>query len=130
MEREIEPRFSLDELVDATGVNKRTIRYYIQQGVVPPSAGKGRSAHYTAAHVEAVTRIRDLRDRNLSIDEIRELLDEEATPQHAAQGDVWNRIVLHPALEIHVHGNAPEHVRALVTQVQLLSARWFGEDDS
>jgi DNA-binding transcriptional MerR regulator len=130
MDREIEPRFTLDELIDATGVNQRTIRYYVQQGLVPPAAGKGRSSHYTSAHVEALTQIRELRDRNLSIEEIRQVIEADAQPAVlSAAGESWTRFVLHPGVEIHVLADAPEHVHVLVDQMQQLARRWLGEND-
>lgn len=130
MDREIEPRFTLNELIDATGVNQRTIRYYVQQGLVPPAAGKGRSAHYTSAHVEALTQIRELRDRNLSIEEIRQRVEAESQPSVSPiAGESWTRIVVHPGVEIHVHANAPDHVHALIDQMQQLARRWLGDND-
>lgn len=128
MDRDFEARFTMSELVEATGLTPRTIRYYIQEGLAPPAAGRGRSSYYTAAHVEALTRIRELRERNLSHDEIRQALA-PAPPAHAEAGETWTRIGLHPALEIHVRADAPEHVRALVRELQDAAGRWLGPEE-
>lgn len=129
MDRDYGPRFSLTELVEATGAPKRTVRFYIREGLLPPAQGKGRYAYYTSAHVEALTRIRELRERNLTLDEIHTILQEEQAPQPAAalEGDPWLRLALHPDAELHFRPDASEHVQAFVRQVQDFAAQWFGE---
>lgn len=127
MHQEYGPRFTLDELVDATGVSKRNVRYYIGEGLVPAAAGKGRNSYYTAGHVEALARIRELRELNLSIDEIRQAIEaEHSTERTHLPGQNWRRIHLHPDLELHVREGAPENIQALVYQLQASSAEWFG----
>lgn len=62
------------ELVDATGVNRQTIHYYLRAGLLPPpSEGAGTvRARYTAQHVELIRLIRSLRtDHGLSLNAIR-----------------------------------------------------------
>lgn len=128
MQRDYAPRFTMDELVDATGLPARTIRYYIQKGLAPRAHGKGRSAYYTAGHVETLTRIRELRADNLSTDEIRRMLEEpDQPPAVEIAGDAWNRVVLHPDLEVHTRANAPEHILVLARQIQRLTEEWLGD---
>ena len=131
MDREFEPRFSLAELVEATGVAARTVRYYIDRELMPRAEGKGRYAYYTAEHVEALARIRELRQRSLSLEEMREILIAERSPGPATPaGATWTRLSIHPDLELHVRNGAPENVSAFVHQVQLLAVRWFeGAED-
>jgi DNA-binding transcriptional MerR regulator len=130
MQQQFEPRFSLQELTDATGVPKRTVRYYITEGVVPVSEGKGRSAYYTSEHVSALARVKDLRQQNLSIEEIRQVLEDERTPAlHPASGDIWRRIQLHSEIELLVRDGAPEHVTRFVQHVQSTASQWFDRND-
>ena len=129
MDRDYGPRFTLAELAEATGASKRTVRFYIKEGLLPPAQGKGRYAYYTADHVEALTRVRELRDRNLTLDEIRAVLLEENTSEStpAVQGEPWLRLVLHPEVELHIKAGSPEHVQAFAEQVQGFAAQWFGD---
>jgi len=44
-------QLSIGELSDATGVTRRTIRFYVQRGLLPPPLGGGRGSYYTEAHL-------------------------------------------------------------------------------
>src|SRR5690242_2008341 len=50
-------QFTLDELATLTGTPVRTIRFYIQQGLVPRPEGVARGAHYGPTHLEALLSI-------------------------------------------------------------------------
>jgi DNA-binding transcriptional MerR regulator len=122
-------RFSMSDLVESSGLNERTIRYYISQGIVAPALGRGRSRYYTPHHLEQLERAAALRSRRLSIDEIRAQM--QLTVQVAPEptsGERWERVVLHPTLELHLHEDAPQAVRELARQVVALAHDWLGDD--
>ena len=121
-----EPRFSLAELVDASGVPEGTIRAYIKEGLIPASIGRGRARYYTPQHLERLELVARLRADRVSIVEIRERLLREAAPV-TPSGDTWRRIALHPDLELHVRADAPDAVDSLVDELVAQSRRWFGE---
>ena len=127
MDRNDQPRFTAAELEEATGVSARNIRYYIQEGLVPPSAGRGKSAYYTPAHVEQLTLVRDLRARGLSLEEIREALI--PVPKTVDDDrERWRRIRLRDDLEIHIRSDAPEAVQELTRQFREQFRNWLGSD--
>ena len=128
MDRDYGARFTIDELVDSTGVQPRRIRYYIQQGLVSPAAGRGRSSYYTRTHVEELEKIRELQQRNLSHDEIRDALKPARTNDQELDGEIWKRVILHPDRELHLRSGAPEHVEALVLQLREIADRWIGPE--
>lgn len=67
--------FSLNELADRTGLEPRTIRRYIAEGLLRGPESLGRNAHYTSYHLSRLLAIRELREQgNLSIAEIRRYL--------------------------------------------------------
>lgn len=70
-----QPPISLVDLCDAADVTPRTVRYYIQQGLLPPADGAGQSASYNAGHLGRLQLIRRLRDHHLPLAEIRARLD-------------------------------------------------------
>jgi DNA-binding transcriptional MerR regulator len=128
MQHAYTPRFTRDELVEATGVSARTIRFYVEKGLAPPAHGRGKSAYYTSEHVEILTKIRELRARNLSTEEIRQELEKASgPPAQEPAGETWSRVALHPDLEIHTREGAPEHIRVLSKQIQRLAAEWLGD---
>ncbi|MEZ4522315.1 MAG: helix-turn-helix domain-containing protein [Thermomicrobiales bacterium] len=119
-----EPRFSLTELVEASGISERTIRYYIGEGLLQHARGRGRSSYYTTEHLERLTRIADLRERGLSLAEIAESLVPAAqTIQTPTES--WQRILLHPTLEMNVRSDAPEDIKLLVQRFQQIADQWF-----
>ena len=38
-------RYNIDELADLGGVSRRTVRYYVQEGLLPAPLGVGRGRH-------------------------------------------------------------------------------------
>lgn len=68
------PEYTINELIRLTGVARRNIHFYVQQGLLPPPAGAGLGARYTDEHLLRLRAIPVLRDRGLRLDEIRERL--------------------------------------------------------
>jgi DNA-binding transcriptional MerR regulator len=122
---QIEPRFSLAELVEASGLSERMVRHFITEGLVPPALGRGRSRYYTPDHLARLELVARLRAERLSFDEIRQRLD--GADESAATGDTWRRIELHPDLELHVRDGSSESVQALANELAQQARRWFGE---
>ena len=69
--------YQLAELAEASGVSERTIRYYQAQRLLQRPRKLGRDAVYSAAHLERLTLIGELRDRGLTLQTIGELLASE-----------------------------------------------------
>jgi DNA-binding transcriptional MerR regulator len=63
------------ELSDRTRVSPRTIRYYIQQGLIPAPETKGPGAHYRPEHVDRLRLIRRLQQEHLPLSEIRKRIE-------------------------------------------------------
>jgi DNA-binding transcriptional MerR regulator len=66
--------YTITELSELSGVNRRNIHFYVQQGLLPPAEGAGLGARYTDAHLLRLRAIPVLRNRGLRLDEIRERL--------------------------------------------------------
>lgn len=122
---EVGPRFTIDELADAAGTPKRTIRYYIAQGLISPALGRGRSAYYTPSHLEELERVKLLRQRGLSIEEIRARRQER--PAEPPRGETWERFRPHPALEVHLRADAPPYVRILAEGLLHDADAWLSD---
>ena len=67
--------FDLAQLSDQAGVSQRTVRYYIQQGLLPSPEARGPGAHYGVEHLERLTLIRKLQREHLPLGEIRRRLE-------------------------------------------------------
>jgi DNA-binding transcriptional MerR regulator len=68
--------FDLNELADAAGVTPRTVRYYVQQGLLPSPGTRGPGARYDRGHLDRLTLIKRLQRQHLPLAEIRRQLEE------------------------------------------------------
>ena len=121
--------FTLDELCTLVDLPKRTVRYYIQLGLVDRPEGETRAAHYGPRHVEQLLQIRKWTQAGVSLERIRELLSGEVPPvpprpRAAGTVEVWSHLVLADGVELTLEptraGLSPEAVRALFTGVRAL----------
>lgn len=63
------------ELSDKAKVSTRTIRYYIQQGLIPSPEARGPGAHYGLEHVDRLRLIKRLQQEHLPLAEIRKRIE-------------------------------------------------------
>ena len=75
---------TLAELCALVDLPARTVRYYVQLGLVDRPVGETRAARYGARHLEQLLQIRRWSAAGLSLERIRELLHGE-TPELPAR---------------------------------------------
>ncbi len=68
-------QWDLNELADAAGVTPRTVRYYVQQGLLPSPAARGPGAHYERDHLDRLRLIKRLQRQHYPLAEIRRRLE-------------------------------------------------------
>lgn len=111
-------KLSLQQLSERADVPRRSIRFYIQKGLLPGPKGEKRGAYYTEAHLADLLRIRRWQETGLSLDAIAGLLMARSEPPvaslRAGAMEVRSHLILADGLELMV---APE--RARLTQAQL-----------
>jgi len=68
--------YSLNDLADAVGIETRTIRSYIERGLLPGAETLGRAASYSKEHLSRLQVIKSLRRArpNIALSEIRIVL--------------------------------------------------------
>lgn len=111
-------RYGIEELAALGGVTRRTVRYYVQEGLIPAPLGVGRGRHYGREHLDRLQAVKALQERGLSLDEIRQGLARGTDPGRARKGastrtrgpvplvarSAWTRLEIFPGLELHVSG--------------------------
>lgn len=116
---EDDARYAIGDLAALGDVSRRTVRFYVQEGLLPPPAGLGRGNHYGPAHLEALLRVKALQEAGHTLDDIRRLLTTNrhtgGTAPHATltpspsepqlPRTVWRRMTLAPGVELHVEGS-------------------------
>jgi len=100
-----ERSYSLDQLAMLVELSPRTIRYYIQLGLVDRPLGETRAAHYTPKHVEQLLQIRKWTQAGVSLERIRELLSGEpppvpARPRGPGTVEVCSHLVIADGIEL------------------------------
>src|SRR3954465_8633054 len=68
------PEYSLNELATLAGVTPRTIRYYIEQGLLAAPEPEGPKTRYTDEHLARLLAIKRLQAAHLPLAEIRQQL--------------------------------------------------------
>jgi DNA-binding transcriptional MerR regulator len=122
----------LAELAALVELPERTVRYYVQIGLVDRPEGETRAARYGQRHLEQLLAIRKWQRAGLSLDRIRELLSDDthappARPRGPGTVEVWSHLVVSDGLEVHIEpgkaGLSPEQVRELYREICALHTR-------
>jgi DNA-binding transcriptional MerR regulator len=131
-------KFSIDEICALVEMNKRTVRYYIQKGLVDRPEGVGKGAFYRHAHLEQLLAIRKWKTAGLSLERIQDILAGEKEggddrpvppplPQRPGMVEVWSHMHIANGIELHIHpgraGLSPEQVRTLFKEMINLAQR-------
>ncbi|MDR2790797.1 MAG: helix-turn-helix domain-containing protein [Campylobacteraceae bacterium] len=125
-----EKTFSLDELARLVNLDRRTIRYYIQIGLIPRPIDKTRAARYDETHVERLLRVKALREAGLSLERIAEAINFSADNLPAVRRrygtvQVRSHIAVCSGIEVSISPDesilAPEEVRELISQIAALA---------
>lgn len=139
------PRYAIGDLADLGGVSRRTVRYYVQEGLLPPPHGVGRGNHYGTEHLDQLLRVKVMQEAGRTLDEIRyalaggqgrvaatEIVDAVPPPPRT----LWRRVALAPGVELHVssdvHLPSPARLQELAAWCRLhISTRSnFNDEDS
>ncbi len=121
-------KFTLDELISLVDLPKRTVRFYIQKGLVDRPEGPRRTAVYTERHLEQLLAVKKWQRAGLSLERIGEILRREAEgelppspPKRPGDVEVWSRLHLNDGLELHIEpqkaGLSPEQIRRLAREI-------------
>ncbi len=121
--------FSLEELAALVELPRRTVRYYIQSGLVSRPQGVGKGAYYTQEHLDQLLLVRKWQLAGLSLERIGEVLSQPTSldslppaPRRAGTVEVWSHLVVADGIEVTLEpgraGLSPEQVRAFFRGVR------------
>lgn len=121
--------YQLNELCSLVDLPIRTVRYYVQQGLVDRPEGETRAARYGQRHLDQLLLIKKWTAAGLSLDRIRELLageDADVPERGKRRGTivVVSRLHIADGVELVIEpsraGLTPEQVRELSKGVMAL----------
>jgi DNA-binding transcriptional MerR regulator len=76
VQSDVQPQvLRIDDLARLSGVPSRTIRFYNTQGLLPSPLIRGRVAFYNHEHLVVLGLIQNLKEQNLPLDVIKQLLE-------------------------------------------------------
>ncbi|MGH8436982.1 MAG: Cd(II)/Pb(II)-responsive transcriptional regulator [Pseudomonas sp.] len=98
----------IGELAKLADCQVETVRYYEREGLLPaPARSEGNYRLYSSAHIVRLTFIRNCRTLDMTLDEIRRLLDLVDRPEESCEG---------------VNSLVDEHIKHVETRVTSLLA--------
>ncbi len=121
-------RFTITELSELTGFSRRTIRYYIQEGLLEPPAGRGRGGFYYDSHQQKLLRIKSLQEKGLTLAAITELSKVEQIEPTTVSREVWIRYSVMPGLEINIRRDLEQAKSKAISEIFKISKTLLGED--
>ena len=119
-------KYTFEELCALSGVSSRTLRYYIQIGLVDKPIGQTRAAHYLSSHLEKILRIKQLSEAGISLERIRDVLSGGSLPlpernKRPGQVEVRSHLWVTDGIELEVSpetaGLSPEQLRQFLKGV-------------
>lgn len=112
----------IEQLAERSGLPPRTVRYYIQRGLVDRPQSERRGAYYTGRHLAQLLRIRRWTGAGLSLEGIARLLsgdvDAPAEAVRAGTVAVRSHLLLDEGLELVID---PDRARLSTAQVRELA---------
>ncbi len=120
---------TLVDLCVLTDLSPRTVRYYVQTGLVDRPEGETRAARYGPRHVEQLLLIKKWTAAGVSLDRIRELLKGEQAPipprpRSAGSIEVCSHLMVADGVEVVIEpgraGLSPAQLRKFVKAVMSL----------
>ena len=109
--------YTIGELSELTGYSRRTIRYYIEEGLLDPPAGRGRGGFYYDSHIEKLLQIRAFQEKGMKLAAVQELFSRGKKMEPSSSREVWIKYPLTPGIEINVQREFEEKEGKLVTEI-------------
>ncbi len=95
-------QYTIQELCEHTGYSRRTVRYYVEIGLLDPPAGRGRGGFYNDSHLNRLKQVRTLQEKGMNLTTIVGHLKGAMEEEAAFARDVWVKYEIIPGVEISV----------------------------
>jgi DNA-binding transcriptional MerR regulator len=122
-----EKQYTIDQLSELTGFTRRTIRYYIQEGLLEPPAGRGRGGFYFDSHLQTLLQIKSLQERGLGLTAIMGLLKIDETEPISNIREVWIKYQVIPGCEISIRRDLEQQENKKITEIIKIARALFEE---
>jgi len=120
------PYYTIKEICEKSGFTRRTVRYYISEGLLDPPAGRGRGGFYFDSHLKRLRDIKAFQDQGLKLAVIGEMLKIGKTPPPPREREIWVRHHPAPGFEIHVARDLEQKKRRQVEAILRMARNLLG----
>ncbi len=94
-------KYTIKQLAELADVSRRTVRYYVQRGLLSPPLGSGRGSHYTEQHLQRLIEIRDAQTKGIPLADIDSPQPSQPLPA-ALPMEIWVKIKIANGVELHL----------------------------
>ncbi|MBM3175987.1 MAG: MerR family transcriptional regulator [Chloroflexi bacterium] len=101
-------KYTIEDIVELSGFTRRTIRYYIQEGLLEPPSGRGRGGFYYDSHLAQLRKIWSLQEQGMRLIAIKKLLKSGDVEEIPCAREVWAKYLIAPGIEINVRRDLEE----------------------
>ena len=112
--------YNIEILAKLAGITKRTVRYYIEKGLLEPPAGNCRGSYYTTSHLEQLENIKKWAQQGIPLSQVKSLLEGECTTECINAISVicttkWEKLKINDGFEVHFWENSvhPDDLKAI-----------------
>ncbi|MEK7433904.1 MAG: MerR family transcriptional regulator [Cyanobacteriota bacterium] len=112
--------YNIELLAKLSGLTKRTIRYYIEKGLLDPPLGSCRASYYTEEHLNRLEEIKRWSTQGVPLIQIKSILEGnspviEVNIEHIICTHVWERLNVYDGIELHFRTNylKPDELRKI-----------------
>jgi len=101
-------KYTIEDIVELSGFTRRTIRYYIQEGLLEPPSGRGRGGFYYDSHLAQLRKIWSLQEQGMRLIAIKKLLKSGDVEEIPCAREVWAKYLIASGIEINVRRDLEE----------------------
>ena len=117
-----EKRYTIKALSALVDMSPRTIRFYIQEGVVDKPHGQNKGAYYTDTHLQQLLTVKKYKAAGVSLERIAQIIHEEAMPKvdykiRPGNIEVVSRIHLMEGVELTINPESSGLTQAQIRQL-------------
>jgi len=123
--------YTIDKICEKTGFSRRTVRYYVEIGLIEPPAGRGRGGFYNDSHLNTLLEAKRLQDKGIRLSTIMEYLKkgELAAKKSVVNDDavisreVWVQYEIEPGVVLSVRRDKEEQDKKKISEIVRLAKK-------
>ena len=127
-------KYTIKELSELTGISRRTIRFYIQEGILEPPAGRGRGGFYFDSHLKKIEEIRRLRFSGMGLESIRRYFAEREKDSEKTgsllelKREVWVEYMVIDGIKICINRRYEKDYKKKIIELLKITEQLFNSD--